>query len=186
LHRVRVNAGWAGGIAYRTPTQSVIPQPGENGFHVDGGYEYRRYLFRDLWADGLDVGMGVEGLASVRRATFAFDPSIEARHRGTDLTASIIAAARLRRWQAWQLEVAWVNGISLGRSSVRHSAAAVPETREWGGGWLTDLVARVDLRMSPTLGLFVTALTSARGLYESHASAMTGRTQFLAGITYAR
>lgn len=186
LHRAHVTAGWAGSIVYSTPTQTIARPPAEKGFHLEGGYEYRRYFFRDLGLDGLDLGVGVDGMALVRRATFIFDPAIEARHGGTDLSASIVAAGRLRRWRAWQLEVAWVNGMTLGRTTVRHSAAAVPETSEWGGGWLTNLLARADIRVSPTVNVFVTAFTSGRGRYETHATTITGRTQFIAGVAYAR
>jgi hypothetical protein len=186
LHRVHVTAGWAGSIVYSTPTQTIGRPPGEKGFLLEGGYEYRRYPFRDLGLDGFDLGVGIDGTALVRRVTFIFDPAIEARHRGTDLTASVVAAGRLRRWRAWQLEVAWANGITLGRTTDRHSAAAVSEMSEWGGGWLTGFLARADIRVSPTVNVFVTAVTSGRGRYESHATTMTGRTQFIAGVAYAR
>ena len=186
LHRAHFTAGWAKSVVYSTPTQTVARPPGENGFHLAGGYEYRRYFFRDVGLDGLDLGVGVDGRALVRRATFIFDPAIEARHAGTDLSSSIVVGGRLRRWRAWQLEVVWANGIALGRTTVRHSEAAVPETSGWGGGWVTDFLARADIRVSPAVNVFVTGLTNGRGRYESHATTMTGHTQFIAGVAYAR
>jgi hypothetical protein len=186
LHRFHLSAGWTGGFVYETPTLTQVRPSGEHGFHAGGGYEYRRYFFRDLGFDGLDLGMGVDGGAVLQRATFVWEPAIEAWRSATEFNGGGVVAGRLRRWRAWQLEVIWVNGVTLLRTTSRHSTAADPETGSSGGGWFTDLSAQADVRISRTVNVFVKALTTGRGHYESHATSMLGGKQFIVGVAYAR
>jgi hypothetical protein len=186
LHHFQFNAGWAGGFEFGTPLGKIPRSAAEKAVHLDGRYEYRRYPFRDLGPDGLDFGIGVEGGAVFRSLTQIFDPAIEARQRGTDVTAAVVVAGRLRRWRSVQLEAAWVNGMAVGRSSTHHSTAAETNRTAWGGGWLTDFTARADVRISDGVTLFTSYFTTGRGRYQSHGASTTGRGQFMLGVVYAR
>jgi hypothetical protein len=185
LHRFQFHALWAGGAVLRTATQN-IPQASENSAEFGGSYEYRRYPFRDLGMDGLDLGVGVEGGAILRTVTQRFDPAIETRDRSMSYTVAVVAAGRLARWRTWQFEASWTNGMAIGHSTLRHTTAAQTETPQWGGGWLTDLSLRADIRVSGAITTFVSYFTTGRGFYQSHATTVTGRHQFIAGVVYGR
>ena len=150
---------------------------------VGGRYEYRRYPFRDVGLTGLDVGIGVESGAELQSLVQHFDPSIERRVRGTDLTAGLVAAARLRRWRPVQVHVAWVNGGAIGRTTTRHSSADEPTVRAWGGGWLTDLTVRADVRISGATTVFASYFGTGRGRFASHDAVASGRGQFVVGVS---
>ena len=186
LHHAQFNAGWAGGFELGTPLRTIPRSPAEKFAHFDGRYEYRRYPFRDLGLDGLDLGFGVEGGAVFRSQTQIFDPAIEVRQRGTDVTVAAVVAGRFRRWRSVQLEIAWGNGMAVGRMSTRHSTAAETDATAWGGGWLTDLAARADVRLSGGIALFTSYFTTGRGRYQSHGASTTGRGQIMIGVAYAR
>jgi hypothetical protein len=185
LHRLQFHAIWAGEAALHTATQNIA-QPEENSAEFGGSYEYRRYPFRDLGLDGLDVGVGVEGAAILRTVTERFDPAIETRDRGATYTVAVVAAGRLVRWRTVQLEASWTNGMAIGHSTFRHSTAAETELDDWGGGWLTDFSLRADIRVSGALTTYVSYFTTGRGFYQTHATTVTGRSQFIAGVIYGR
>ena len=185
LHRLQFRALWAGDAALLTATRNIA-QDSENSAEFGGAYEYRRYPFRDLGMRGLDVGVGVEGGAVVRTLRQRFDSGIETRDRGADFTVAVVAAGRLERWRAVQLEALWTNGMAIGHSTFTHSTAAQTQISNWGGGWLTDLSLRADIRLAGALTTFVSYFTTGRGFYQSHANSVTGRQQFTAGVTYGR
>jgi hypothetical protein len=186
LHRLQLDASWAGGFALVTPLRTIPQHDGEKAALLAGRYEYRRYPFRDLGAAGLDAGVGVETAAAFSTLTRVFDPEIVLRDRGTDLTAAVVAAARLRRWRTVQLEVAWANGVAVGRRSTRHTTAVEPDAQAWGGGWLTDLTIRADVRVSDAVAVFTSYFNTGRGRYQSHGAATTARDHFIIGVSYAR
>jgi hypothetical protein len=186
VHRFQFNTSWTAGFELSTPV-GTIPRPdAEKAAQVAGRYEYRRYPFRDLGLDGLDAGVGVEGAAAFSSLTRIFDPSIEMRDRGTDMTAAVVVAGRLRRWRTVQLEAAWANGVAVGHWTTRYSAAVEAETPAWGGGWLTDFTARGDVRVNDAIGIFVSYFTTGRGRYQSHGAATTGRNNVIVGVSYDR
>ena len=95
-------------------------------------------------------------------------------------------AARLRRWRALDLQVAWSNGVSLGRGSSRHQAADETRIDQWGGGWQTHLHIRAGVRIASRASVLLSYLTSGEGRYSSHDTYTFGRSRFAMGVTYER
>ena len=95
-------------------------------------------------------------------------------------------AARLRRWRALDLQVAWANGVSIGRSSSRHQAAAETRIDQWGGGWQTHLHISAGIRVASRASVLLLYLTSGEGRYSSHETNTFGRSRLAMGVTYER
>ena len=186
LHRFQFNASWTGDADLRSPLRTIPLSADEKAAQLTGGYEYRRYPFRDLGADGLDVGVGLATGAVFRTLTHVYDPAIEVRDRGTDFTLGVVAAGRFRRWQAFQAEIAWANGLAVGKTTTSHSIAVEETVSGWGGGWITDLTIRGDVRLSAAVTAFVSFFTTGRVRTQSHAASASGRNQLIAGVVYGR
>jgi hypothetical protein len=186
LHRLRVNFSWTRGFEFSTPVGTIQRSAGEKSTSLAGRYEYRRYPFRNLWADGFDLGIGAEGGTVMGAITRLFDPAIELRQQALEATGAVTVAARVQRWRAVQFEIAWANGLTIGRSTTRHSTAVEDDVSAWGGGWLTDFVARADIRLPGAVVLFSSYFTTGRGRYQSHETSATGRSHFMIGLTHER
>jgi hypothetical protein len=115
-----------------------------------------------------------------------FDPAIEVRVRETNLTTGVVAAARLRRWQRLQVEAAWVNGGGVVRTTRRHSAAVEEAVGTWGVGWLTDLTARADVRVSDRMSFFVSYFDTGRGRFVLLDASASGRRRWMVGVSHDR
>ena len=186
LHRFAFSFSSAGDFVYDAIVRTIPRSPDDRVVSVGGRYEYRRYPFRDLWIDGLDVGIGVQGLGDHASFTRHLDPSIEIDRGETDLGVSGVAAARFHRWSKLDVEVAWANGMMLTRTSVRHSEDTQAAYEQWGGGWLTDLTLVATVPVSRSAGIQASYFHSAQGHYASHDTYASGRSRLLLGVTYAR
>ena len=51
----------AGGFELRSPVATKAAPDDDGVSRFSGRYEYRQYFWRDLWTDGFDLGIGVEG-----------------------------------------------------------------------------------------------------------------------------
>jgi hypothetical protein len=186
LHRATLDLSQAGSFAYVGPITRVDAS-GEDGLRrVEGRYEYRRYPFDDLVMRGLHAGVGVQGIG--RHLRFTRRASAFATQRNSETTAAIavVAALRVDRWARWTADLEWVNGISTNYGSQRLDIDPLADLRGHGGGWLTDLSARVTVRVAPALALTVAYLRADEGTMVSSNSAATARRRVIAGVTYAR
>lgn len=186
LHRFEFSFSSTGHFVYDAVVRTIPRSPDDHATRVGGRYEYRRYPFRDLWIDGLDIGIGVQGLGEHLSLARHFDPSIEIDRSENRLGTAVVAAARFRRWQWLDVEVAWANGMLINRTHASHSADAEASYDQWGGGWLTDLAIVATVPVSRQVGIQASLLRSAQGLYASHDHASSGRSRLLAGVTYGR
>jgi hypothetical protein len=186
LHRFTGSFEQLGGFVFRTPLGTTARSPDDGAIRLGGEYEYRRYFFRDLWFRGFDVGIGVAGGARYESLVRHFEPAIEVNTSGTDFTVAGVVAARLTRWRRVQLEVDWANGGAIGQRTTTHSSAAQTEVAGWGGGWLTDLSVRGDVRVSDRMSVFGSYFRTGRGRFSTHLNAASGWRQFLMGIAYGR
>lgn len=186
LHHFEATFASAGRFELRSPVRIAAP-PGDDGaWHIGGKYEYRRYFWRDLWMNGFDAGLAVEGLGEHLSFTRHFDPVFELHTGLTQLGGTGVLAARLERWSRWSVAVAWGNGITIGRSTARHRGESETALSTWGGGWLTNLEIRGDVRVASQTRVFAAWLSSGEGRIGTHDTFTFGRSRFTAGAIYGR
>ncbi|HSL22269.1 MAG TPA: hypothetical protein VK886_12095 [Vicinamibacterales bacterium] len=186
LHRIQVSAARTGGFAYRSPTRLTDAAGGDAASRVDARYEYRRYPLRDLLLDGLDVGIGAQGIAGRVSAVRETSPSLTARFAHSDIGAAGVIGARLRRWNGFELEAAWINGLVISRRQREHSADALSSAASWGGGWLEEIRLTGRVRLSRATALTVGWWRSGEGFGSDHFNYATKRNAIMAGVSYAR
>jgi hypothetical protein len=186
LHHLEASFEQSGGAVFRTPLADFPRPAGDRAIRMAGRYEYRRYPFVDLGLRGFDVGIGLQGGAEFASVTQHFDPSIEVRVREANLSTGLVAAARLRLRRRAQVEVVWVNGGALVRTTQRHSAAAEGTVHDWGVGYLTDLTARADVRVSNRMTLFMSYFETGRGRFVLLDASASGRRRWMVGVSHGR
>jgi hypothetical protein len=185
FHRVNLDIARASSFAYTGPLRSADAEPSDHVLRLEGRYEYRRYFLDDLFTRGLDVGVGVQGIA--RRLALTRDTTVGGREEA-DTTAAIACslAARWHRSPRWSAEVAWVNGGALLHRRESQTGATEFEHAAWGGGWLTDLAVQGAVRLTDPWSLTVAYLRTGEGTATSHNSYAFDRRRLVAGVTYAR
>jgi hypothetical protein len=186
LHRVEFSYSSASHFVYNAVVRTFPRSPDDRVVRVGGRYEHRRYPFRDLWIDGLEVGIGAQGIGEHLSYTRHMDPSIEIRESETQMGVAVVAAARFRRWRWLDLEAAWANGGVVSRTSERHSVDSLATVEAWGGGWLTDLTVTAGVPVTTHASVLASYLHSGQGRYASHDTYASGRGRFLVGVKYGR
>jgi hypothetical protein len=106
----------------------------------------------------------------------------------TALTGSIavVAALRLRRGDRFGAEAEWGNAATLARGRQHHAADVAADNASWGGGWITDLAARADVRVGPRTAVVFSYLRRGEGLLFDLRAYAAERRRLMAGLTYAR
>jgi hypothetical protein len=185
LHRVNVDVARAASFVYAGPLHRTDAASSDHVLRLEGRYEYRRYLFGDLFTRGLDVGLGVQGIG--RRLSFTRDTTVGGREE-SDTTAAIACAlaARWHRSPRWWIEAAWMNGGALLHRRESQTGATEFDHAAWGGGWLTDLAVQGAVRLTDPWSLTVAYLRTGEGTATSHNSYAFDRRRLVAGVTYAR
>ena len=185
LHRVNVAFSAAGGFIYDTGI-GTIPRPGdESARFLEGGYEYRRYFARAIGLRSLQAGIGVRG--GGERRTF------ERRRGGNELTETAtagsiagVAALRFRPAGRVSADVEWGNALALTRGRQHLVAGSESEKTSWGGGWFTDLTARVNIRLAERTSLAVAYGGRGEGWLFDLRAYTDERRRIVAGVMYAR
>jgi hypothetical protein len=185
-HRATVDVSAARSFSYNGPVQRIAAPREDSLLRVEARYEYRRYPLDDLFMRGFDAGVGVQGIG--RRVTYTRRASAFAVQHNSELTAGIawVAAARIHRWARWSADVEWTNGISAARARETVDVDALADARRWGGGWLTDLAARLTIRLTGPAALSVTYLRTGEGTMVTNNAYTTARERIAVGVTYAR
>ena len=185
LHRVNVAFSAAGGFVYDTGI-GTIPRPEEESARLlEGGYEYRRYFARAIGIRSLHAGIGVRG-GGERRA-------FERRRGGNELTATTsagsiagVAALRFRPAGRVSADVEWGNAAVLTRERLHLVAGTESEMASWGGGWFTDLTARVNVRLAERTSLAVAYGRRGEGWLFDLRAYTDERRRIVAGVTHVR
>src|SRR5688572_17517101 len=63
-HVIDVTAARARNFSYAGPSRSTLAPSADLAIRFAASYEYRRYFWRDVLFDGLDIGAGAQGLAT--------------------------------------------------------------------------------------------------------------------------
>ena len=186
FHRAALDVSSARSFAYAGPIRRVDAPAEDRLRRVEGRYEYRRYPFDDLFMRGFDAGVGIQGIG--RRVTFARRASTFGTQHNSEITAAVacVAAARVRRWSRWSADVEWVNGIGASRARETFDVDPLADLRRWGGGWLTDLSARVTVRATTRLAVSVAYLQAGEGTMVTNNAYATSRRRVAVGVVYAR
>jgi hypothetical protein len=186
FHRFTVDVSSAGSFAYVGPVQHVTAPEGDRLWRFEGRYEYRRYPLDDLFMRGLHGGIGVQGIG--RRLGYTRGASTFAQQHNHETAAAIacVAAMRIDRWRRWWADIEWVNGISANHGSESLDIDPLADASRWGGGWLTDLSARVTVRLTGKTALTVSYVRADEGTMVSHNAYAMSRRRITGGVTYAR
>jgi hypothetical protein len=185
LHRFEFAATTAGDFSYASVRGAAPLPPGDNARSLEGRYEYRRYPWRGLALRGLDVGVGVEAILDRFSVARSFPPAIAITDSATRGGAGIVAAARLGRWPALDVEAAWTNAAVIASAVQRHSVSSA-SSRKSGPGWITDLDLTSMVRMTRHVSAVVSYRRSGEGLLGTRPAWAVGRRRVAAGIAYAR
>jgi len=184
MHRIDVASSLIGNFQYRSSLMTVDRPSADRYRDIEGRYEYRRYFLSDFIMNGLDIGIGGQGLG-LYSSLSKHVGDITAQESSLGAGVAVAAAARLRRWSAFQFEVAWTNGGRIQQLHERHSES--PETSShWGGGWLTNVELMGAVRMTQRTALAIRYVSAGEGLLAGHRNAALSHGSFSAGVTYAK
>lgn len=187
VHHIEIKGAAAGDFGYRTPLGRLATAPTDRATKVEARYQYRRYVFRKVLIDGLDLGFGGEGAAE--RTSFSRDIAAGPAVHDVRLDGAMagVIAARFRRGSALGLELTWSNGLILGRRREEWDGAGAQASNSSGcGGWLTRLALEADGRLTSSARLFARFVTDGEGFISTHRAYTVGHRTILAGVTYAR
>ena len=185
-HLFDIGMARATNFAYVAPTRTVDALAGDTASRFEGTYEYRRYFWRDLGMDGLDLGLGVQGIGT----RVAFDRHITSalitrtRISGGGVTG--VVSVRLRRWDLVHVDASWGNGAVVSARSTEHTGAPDVQETHSGGNWLTDTSVRSDWRLTSAMRLSLAWRRSFEGYSSSHYSYSGIWQSVNVGVIYAR
>jgi hypothetical protein len=186
LHRFELTASSNGGFVYDTGVSITQRGSGDGASFLFGQYDYRRYLSHTIWLNGLHAGVGVRGLGGRRTLRHTFGGGVELSDTTLAATGAFVAALRFARSERAALEAEWTNGSTLAHGNQHHVAEAVVDAPSWGGGWLTEVAVRGDVRLSRHLAAVVWLGRDGEGLMFNLRSHTSTRARFVFGVNYAR
>ena len=186
LHHFEGSFASVSGFTLHSPIRTIDAPDGDGSSRVSGRYEYRRYPWRDLWLDGFDVGIGVEGSGEHLGFERHFDPDITLTRSLNTLGLGIVVAGRWECSTRWSLLAAWGNTMAISRSALDYSGDIDSSLYGWGGGWQTNLELRGSIRVATRAVITAAWFTSGEGRLGMRDSFTYGRNRFTAGLTYGR
>ena len=184
-HVIEAMAARARNFSYAGPSRSTAALAGDLASRVAATYEYRRYLWRDLLFDGLDVGLGAQGLATRVGFDRHITAHLAAKTRITGGGAAGVVSVAVRRFDRLRAEASWANGVVVSSRMTRHSAQSEDDTSS-GDNWLTNTMVRADWRLTGTTQLTVMFRRAYDGYSSSHYSYAGHRHAIELGVSYAR
>ena len=173
-------------FSYESPTRSVEASGSDAAGRFDIRYEYRRYFFRDVGLDGLDIGTGLQAIGLRVSFDRYITPALFTRTRISGGGLGAVLSLRLRRWERAQVDVTWANGEIVSRLEAEHSASPAPTASSGGGEWFTDLSARLDWRLTAATRFSVTWRHGYEGYQSNHYHYSANRQSLNFGVRYAR
>lgn len=186
LHRFEWTTTSNGSFVYDTGVSVTARPPGDGASFLFVQYDYRRYLRKTVGLAGLHGGVGVRGIGGRRTLRHNFSGGIELSDTIVTGTGAFVAALRFTRFERFELEAEWANGSTLAHGKQHHVADVVSEDPSWGGGWLSEIAVRGDVRLRPRLAAVFWAGRDGEGLLFDHRSHTATRARFVVGVTYGR
>ena len=110
LHHVEGSFASAGGFELRSPIGTTPASKDDSVSRLSGRYEYRRYPWRDVGTNGLDLGIGVEGSGEHLSFDRHVQPDIDLGRSLNALGVAFVVAGRWERSTRWSLLAAWSSG----------------------------------------------------------------------------
>jgi hypothetical protein len=172
-------------FSYVSPARSFDAMRADFAARMDARYEYRRYFWRDVGADGLDIGVGGQGIATHVGFDRHITAALATRTRITGGGLAGVISVRVRRWSRLHLDASWANGAIVSRRTAEHSANAAAETFG-GGNFLTDSAVRAEWRLTRATRLSLVWQRSYEGYQSTHYSYAANRQSINVGVRYAR
>jgi hypothetical protein len=186
LHHFEGSFVSSGGFSLASPVRTTPAPSDDRATRAGGRYEYRRYPFHDL-------GRRASTSDSASKPTASTWPSNATSRRTSRCTPASPTWEAPASWPPGSVAGAhWIcrwpgpTGVSIGRASSRHQAAAETRIDQWGGGWQTHLHVRAGVRVASRAAVLLSYLTSGEGRYASHETYTFGRSRFALGVTYER
>jgi hypothetical protein len=186
LHRFEVTASTSGSFFYQTGIGTTPASSDDHASFFEGQYDYRRYLARELGVAGLHAGVGVRGGGERRRLEHHYSGGVTVNETTVNGSIAIVAALRYRPHDRFSAEAEWGNAAALAHGRQDHVADVSVDRTRWGGGWITDLAARGEIRVAPHLAAVIFYLRRGEGLLSDHRAYTSERHRVMAGMTYAR
>jgi hypothetical protein len=185
-HRFDVGYARASGLEYVTTVDRTAVAAGDRAVRLEGTYDYRAYPGRDVLANGLDLGIGVQTGLAWRSTSRHYAPAIEHSRSEREAGVAGVAAARFGRWPGAELEVAWTAGIAIARSSQSHTGGTGVDGDYWGGGWRSDLAFEGRLPIALHLHVGGRYVLGRIWRMSNHHTYSSGQGQLTFGVLYVR
>jgi hypothetical protein len=186
LHRFELTASSNGGFVYDTGVSITQRGSGDGASFLFGQYDYRRYLARKVGLNGLRAGVGARGLGGRRTLRHTFGGGVELSDTTVTATGAFVATLRFARSERVALEAELTNGTTLAHGNQHHVADVAVDAPSWGGGWLTEVAVRGDVRLSHHLTAVAWLGRDGEGLKFNLRSHTSTRARFVFGVNYGR
>ena len=186
LHRLDLSLAYAGGFAFDTPANRIRLSSSDRIIRIDGRYDYSRFPFIDVFIDGFDLGIGIQGNVARRSLSRELPGAVALSQAVTEVGFGIPIVARLQRWTRAQVEVAFSTGLAIGRSRQSHGAGTGIEDGYAGGGGTAEFTTNVRVRISPQMQLITTYIGTQDWRLSDHRSYSARRRQLAIGASYGR
>jgi hypothetical protein len=184
-HAFEATAARARDFSYVGPARSTAALASDLAGRFALTYEYRRYPWHDVGFDGLDIAVGAQGLATRTGFDRHITQALVTQTRITGAGFAGVIAVGLRKFERLRVDASWSNGAILSHRSARHSSDGEAESYS-GGNWLSNIVVRVDWRVTPTTRLAGAWRRAYDGYSSSHYSYAGHRHAIELGLSYAR
>ncbi len=184
-HVIEGTAARARDFSYVGPASSTAALPSDLASRFEVTYDYRRYPWRNVLFDGLEIGGGAQGLAVRTGFDRHITPALATKTRITGGGFAGVIAIGLRRFDRLRVDASWANSAVRSHRSTRHSAQSEFETYS-GGSWLSNTVVRADWRVAGTTRLVAAWRWAYDGYASSHFSYAGHRHAVELGVSYVR
>jgi hypothetical protein len=185
LHRFDVTASSNGEFVYDTGVSVTSRPAADAASFLTGHYDYRRYFGRRMGLTGLHAGVGVRAIGARRTLRHTFGGDVELTETIVSGTGALVGTLRFARSERFDVEAEWTNGTTLAHGTQHHVADVTVDTPSWGGGWLTEIAARGNVRLRPRLSAVFWVGRDGEGLLFNHRSHTATRARLTLGVTYA-